>query len=113
MHCPRKKSLNKFKDEIRERTRRNNGNSLEQIIHDVNAVANGWSEYFKHSNRTTFETFDKWIRMRLRSILPKRQGRKGRERGNDKSAGRIRFFTEHGLFSMYKVHAAACQPARR
>ena len=113
MRCPRKKSLNKFKDAIRGRTRRNNGNSLEQIIHDVNAVANGWFEYFKHSNRTTFKTLDKWIRMRLRSILRKRHGRKGRGRGNDNQRWPNKFFAEHGLFSMYKAHAAACQSARR
>ena len=113
MRCPRKKSLDKFKDAIRERTRRNNGDSLAQTIDDVNAVVSGWFEYFKHSNRTTFKTLDKWIRTRLRSILRKRQGRKGRARGTDTQRWPNKFFTEQGLFSMFEAYAAVCQPAGR
>jgi RNA-directed DNA polymerase len=113
MRCPRKKSLNRVKDAIRERTRRNNGHSLEHTIDDVNVVIRGWFEYFKHSNRTTFVTLDTWIRTRLRSILRKRQGRKGPARGPDHQRWPNKFFADRGLFSMFEAHVAACQSARR
>jgi RNA-directed DNA polymerase len=104
MRRPRAKSLTKFKDTIRDRTKRNNGHSLEQIISDVNIVIRGWFEYFKHSNRTTFRELDGWIRMRLRSILRRRQRRKGRARGTDHQRWPNIFFVERGLFSMTEAH---------
>ncbi|MFN9605312.1 MAG: reverse transcriptase domain-containing protein, partial [Planctomycetota bacterium] len=41
---PRPKSLVKFKDAIRSKTRRTNGNSLQAIIADVNRTLRGWYE---------------------------------------------------------------------
>lgn len=80
---PRQKSAQKLKDTIRTKTKRTNGQSLAAIILDVNRTVRGWFEYFKHSHRTTFPTLDSWVRMRLRSILRKRTGLKGRGRGAD------------------------------
>ena len=54
MRWPRKKSLDKFKDTIRAKTKRTNGQSLQTIIEDVNRTMRGWFEYFKHSHYTTF-----------------------------------------------------------
>jgi RNA-directed DNA polymerase len=104
---PRKKSLHKFKDTIRGKTKRNNGHSLQKIILDVSATLAGWFEYFKHSHRTTFEPLDQWIRMRLRSILRKRQGGKGRGRGSDHQRWPNVFFAKSGLFSLAAAHEAA------
>ncbi len=106
---PRKKSLNKLKDTIRAKTKRNNGQSLEAIIADINRSLVGWFEYFKHSHKTTFPDLDKWIRMRLRSILRKRHGRRGRGRGQDHHRWSNAFFSEHGLFSLVCAHAVASQ----
>ena len=78
---PRQKSLAKFKETLRSKTKRTNGNSLQAIIVTVNRTLRGWYEYFKHSWRTTFPALDGWIRMRLRSILRKRTGRRGRGLG--------------------------------
>ena len=97
---PRDKSLRKFKDTIRSKTRRANGHSLDAIIADVNLTTRGWFEYFKHSHRYTFNILDGWVRMRLRSILRKRQRRQGPGRGFDHQRWPNRFFAEHGLFSM-------------
>ena len=52
---PRKKSLKRFKDTIRGKTRRSNGRSMAQIVADVSRTNKGWFEYFKHSHRTTFK----------------------------------------------------------
>jgi RNA-directed DNA polymerase len=48
---PREKSLAKFKDTIRARTRRTQGDSLPQILASLNRTLRGWFEYFKHSRR--------------------------------------------------------------
>ena len=66
---PRAKSLGKFKDTIRGKTRRTNGQSLSATIADANRTLRGWFEYFQHSRRFLFEVLDSWVRMRLRSIL--------------------------------------------
>lgn len=113
MKWPRKKSLKKLRDTIRAKTKRKNGHSLQEIIADVNRTTVGWFEYFKHSHRTTFPNLDKWMRMRLRSILRKRQKRQGRGRGRDHQRWPNAFFTAQGLFSFHDAHAHACQPSMR
>lgn len=113
MKWPRKKSLKKFKETIRAKTKRTNGYSLQTIIEDVNRTSHGWFEYFKHSHWTTFAPLDGWIRMRLRSILRKRSGRHGRGRGSDHQRWPNAFFSAQGLFSLVTAHATACQSCRR
>ena len=102
MRCPRKKSMKKLKDAIRQRTHRNNGKSLQQIIVGVNAVTRGWFEYYKHSNRTTFDKLDAWIRMRLRSIVRKRRSRKGPGAEPTISAGRTNTLRSRGFSPLSK-----------
>jgi len=110
---PREKSLNKFKDAIRGKTRRTNGHSLEAIILDVNRTLKGWYAYFKHSHKTTFRPLDSWVRMRLRSILRKRSKRQGRGRGWDHIRWPNAYFAKQGLFSLSAASAAARQSSRR
>jgi RNA-directed DNA polymerase len=112
---PRKKSLRKFKDAIRAKTKRTAGHSLPHIIADVNRTVRGWFEYFKHSHRSTFKTEDGWIRRRLRSILRKRSGRYGcaKTHGADQSRWPNAFFAKQGLFSMQVAHALVRQSSRR
>lgn len=106
---PRDKSLEKFKDTIRAKTRRNNGQSLAEIIGRVNRTVRGWYEYFKHGRRWVFVALDQWIRMRLRSTLRRRQGRRGRGRGADHQRWPNAYFQAQGLFSMTVAHAHECQ----
>jgi RNA-directed DNA polymerase len=110
---PRRKSLAKFKAAIRAKTRRTAGRSLHRIVADVNRTLRGWFEYFKHSHRAAFRDLDAWIRMRLRSILRKWQGGRGRGRGADHQHWPIAYFTEHGLFSLTAAHALVCQSLTR
>ena len=107
---PRRKSLNALKDRIRARTKRTNGHSLLEIIKSINPVLRGWFQYFKHSHKTTFSDVDRWVRMRLRSILRKRLGRKGRGQGNDHQRWPNAFFVEQGLFTMTAAFASICRP---
>jgi RNA-directed DNA polymerase len=110
---PRKKSLKKLKDTIRQKTRRSNGNSLEAIIADINSTLRGWFEYFKHSNRWTFRPIDGWVRRRLRGILRKRSKRKGISRGHDHFRWPNRFFRDHGFFSLEEAHRSLLQSSSR
>ena len=102
---PRQKSLEKFKDMLRAKTKRANGQSLQAIIANVNRSAQGWFGYFKHSHRYTFEPLDRLLRTRLRSILRRRSGRRGRGRGADHQRWSNAFFAEQGLFSFVAAHA--------
>jgi len=110
---PREKSLKKFKDMIRVKTRRTNGHSLNAIIVTVNRTLRGWYEYFKHSHYTTFGPLDQWIRMRMRSVLRRRRGRDGRGRGSDHQRWPNAFFAQRGLFSFVTAHARARQSSCR
>ena len=110
---PRNKSMMKFKETIRGKTKRNNGNSLQAIIADVNRTLRGWYEYFKHSWRTTYRDVDGWVRMRLRSILRRRAGRHGRGHGRDHQRYPNAYFAEHGLFSLASAYARESQSARQ
>ena len=110
---PRTKSLKKFKDKIRVLTKRNNGQSLQVIISRVNAVTRGWFGYFKHSHYTTFPNLDKWLRMRLRSILRKRRKRRGRARWPDNKLWPNAFFAAQGLFSLVTAQAQSRQSSQR
>ena len=69
----RKKSMNKLKNKIREKTGRCRGVSLEQVIADLNPVLRGWFGYFKQAHPTTFADVDGFIRRRLRSMLLKQK----------------------------------------
>jgi RNA-directed DNA polymerase len=110
---PRKKSIKKLRDAIREKTKRTNGKSLEAIIQSVKPILRGWFEYFKHAYKSTFQPLDGWVRMRLRSILRKRKGRKGRGRGKDQQRWPNAFFEGYGLYSLATAHIRDCQSLKR
>jgi RNA-directed DNA polymerase len=109
MRWPRNKSLNKFRDAIRKKTKRTNGHSLQAIIEHLNRTMIGWFTYYKHSHHTTFEPIDGWVRMRLRSILRKRLGLEGCGRGRDHQRWSNAFFSSYGLFSLATAYSVARQ----
>jgi RNA-directed DNA polymerase len=113
MRFPRPKSLAKLKDAVRAKTKRTSGEGLPKIIDDLTPRLRGWYAYFKHSYRTTFASLDGWIRMRLRSLLRKRQGKRGCGRGSDHQRWPNAFFAARGLFSLATAHALDCQSSRR
>jgi RNA-directed DNA polymerase len=106
----RSKSLKKFKDKIRSKTRRTRGDSIEQIISDLNPTIKGWFEYFKHAHHHTFNSLDGLIRRRLRAVLRKQKKRPGSGRtGRDHRQWPNAFFAERGLFTMHKAYVLARQ----
>jgi len=108
----RKKSLDKLKDRIREKTGRNRGDSLERIIADLNRSLRGWFGYFKHAHPHVFQSIDGSVRRRLRSLLLK-QRMKRSHIGQGLGLSRLwpnAYFAEHGLFALHQAWAAARQP---
>lgn len=107
----RKKSLQGFKDKIREKTRRSRGDSLTRIIADLTPMIRGWYGYFKHANRWEFPKLDGFIRRRLRAILRKQEKRPGFGRCHaDHKRWPNAYFAAQGLFTMTEAHGLASQP---
>jgi RNA-directed DNA polymerase len=105
------KSLKKFKDKIRSKTRRTRGDNIEKIISDLNPTIKGWFGYFKHAHHYTFGSLDGLIRRRLRSVLRKQKKRPGSGRTDrDHRQWPNAFFAERRLFTMHKAYVLACQP---
>ena len=106
---PRKKSFEKLKEAIREKTPRNSGRSMEQITANVNRTLRGWYTYFKHSQRCAFGDTDSWIRARLRAILRRRNRLKGWVQMRDHKLWPNAYFTSLGLFSLATARATESQ----
>jgi RNA-directed DNA polymerase len=113
LRLPREKSLKKFKDAVREKTKRTNGHCMHVVCARLSSQLRGWFTYFRHSYWTVFRTLDGWIRGRLRSILRKRRGRRGRARGTDHQRWPNAFFDAHGLYSLHAAYVRYAQSSWR
>ena len=119
----------RFKDRVRDLTRRHRGVSLERMIADLNPLLRGWAGYFGFSQWRELASLDGWTRRRLRCVVWvqwKTRGNRYRElrrlKVSDKVASAAIFspkgpwrlssasamhrafsnkrFKDHGLFSM-------------
>jgi RNA-directed DNA polymerase len=108
----RDKSLKKFKDAVRAKTRRTNGQSLGMVIGSLNRLLRGWYGYFRRCYKTVFSSLDGWIRKRLRSLLRKREGRKGisRHGADEQKRWPNSYFAGHGLFSLRAAYESTVSP---
>jgi RNA-directed DNA polymerase len=107
----RKKSLQRFKDGIRAKTRRTRGESLAHIIDELNPMLRGWFGYFKHAHSSTFRTLDGFLRRRLRALLRKQAKRPGTGRHQaDHHRWPNAFFADAGLFALYPAWQADRHP---
>ena len=106
----RKKSLKAMKDKLRSKTGRTSGQSLANIIAELNPILRGWFAYFKHAHRWVFSSLDGFIRRRLRAMLRKHDKCPGFGRCR---ADHVRwpnaFFAKQGLFTLTGAHAQASQ----
>ena len=67
--CIADKAVTRFKDRVRELTRRHRGVSLEKMITDLNPFVRGWAGYFGFSQWRELQSLDGWIRRRLRCVV--------------------------------------------
>lgn len=101
---PRAKSLTRLRQKLRGLTRRTNGENLRELIaQTLNPVLRGWHAYFWRSNRWTFRALDGYVRGRLRGILRRRRGGRGRGRGPDHQRWPNRYFAELELLSLEQL----------
>jgi RNA-directed DNA polymerase len=106
----RKKSLDKLKETIREKTRRTRGQSLKVVVGDLNRTLKGWFGYFKHAHPSIFPALDQLIRRRLRAMLRKQERRPGV--GNDRADHQRwpnAYFANAGLFALHTAWQSARQ----
>jgi len=62
-------SLQRFKDRIRQITRRNRGVELERMISEINSYLTGWVTYFRYAScRSHLCELDGWVRRKLRCV---------------------------------------------
>lgn len=108
---PRKRSMERVKETIRQHTKRTSGVSLTTTINRVNRVMRGWFNYFQESTPNVFPTLDGFVRRRLRAILLKRHRNPGFGTGWSHQRWPNAYFTEHGLFSTTVARASAVYPA--
>ena len=96
----RRKSIQKFRDRIREETSRNCGKSIKAVIAKLNPTLRGWANYFKEVTKYTLGAFDSFVRRRLRAIMEAQNKR--RKFGAGRCNQRIpnKFFADLGLFNM-------------
>ena len=73
----RKRSLMSLRDNIRAKTKRNEGNSIAYVIAALNPTLRGWYGYFQHAHRFTFTSIDGFVRRRLRALLRRQKHRPG------------------------------------
>jgi RNA-directed DNA polymerase len=100
---PRKRSIEKFKTDVKRLTRRQQGINVEAVIKKLNPSIRGWSQYFGPGEVVpTFTRLDSWIRMRVRAF------RKQRRNHNDNWRIPNETLTEWGLLSLQQ-----CRPELR
>jgi len=70
---PRQRSIQHFKDQVRQLTRRKAPVSTEELIQQINPVLRGWGHYYKRAHvRRLFNQLNRWVIRRLWSHRVKR-----------------------------------------
>ena len=75
---PKAKSIRRFKDQVRQRTKRTTPLKTKESIAGLNPLLRGWGEYYKRAHvRKLFHRLDGWIRRRIWSHRYKRWSNAG------------------------------------
>jgi len=63
---PKAKSIGRFMDQVRQRTKRTTSLNTTDLIAELNPLLRGWGEYYKRAHvRKLFQRLDGWIRRRI------------------------------------------------
>ena len=64
------KSEKRFKDKVRQITKRNRGRSVEMIAHELEVYLIGWVGYYRLASlKSKTKEWDSWIRARMRAFI--------------------------------------------
>ena len=96
----RRKSIQKFRDRVRELTSKVGGKSIQKVVEKLNPVLVGWCNYFKHVTKYTLGTFDSFVRRRLRAIIQRQKKKRSFGAGRCNINIPNKFFANIGLFNM-------------
>jgi RNA-directed DNA polymerase len=97
---PREKSQSKLRETIRQLTPRTSGQSLDQIVSRLNRSLKGWRAYFDHGVRNVHEDLDQMVRRRLRQLLLKRRGKRGKPQGRINTRWPNAYFDQLSLWRL-------------
>jgi RNA-directed DNA polymerase len=93
---PKEKSIRRFMDRVRQRTRRKAPLTTEELIAELNPLVRGWGEYYKRAHvRRLFHRLDGWIVRRIWS----HRYRRWRNTGWKRLPKRV-LYGEHGLVNL-------------
>ena len=93
---PREKSIRRFQDQVRQRTKRRVPMPTEELIETVNPLLRGWGEYYKRAHvRKLFNRLDRWIVRRIWSHRFKRW-----RNGGWKQLPTATLYREYGLVNL-------------
>lgn len=108
---PAPEAKQKFKEKLRDTTKRNRSGSLEDIIKEVNAICRGWINYYGicHMKRFIMET-QSWLHHRIRQLLLKRWKKTRTKISQLKQLGLDLDSAKRIAFSRKKYWRLSCTP---
>ena len=96
---PKEKSIRRFMDRVRQRTKRKIPLKTKELIAELNPLLRGWGEYYKRAHvRTLFHRLDGWIVRRIWSHRYKRWRNGGWKRLPKKT-----LYRENGLVNLIEL----------
>jgi RNA-directed DNA polymerase len=71
---PGDKAMNKFRDAIRHKTRRQQPKNVQMVIDSINPIINGWGRYFGDGTvKKLYQDLDSWVCARIRCFKAKKR----------------------------------------
>jgi RNA-directed DNA polymerase len=96
---PKEKSIRRFMDQVRQRTKRRIPLPTKELIAELNPLLRGWGEYYKRAHvRLLFNRLDRWIIRRIWSHRYKHW----RNAGWQRLLPRM-LYREHGLVNLVRL----------
>lgn len=96
---PRQKSIDNFRDQIKQQTKRKLPLSTQEIVSEINPIIRGWGNYYSKSHvRELFNQLDRWIKRRIWSQRHKRWRNSGW-----KTLPESKLYGELGLVNLIKL----------
>jgi RNA-directed DNA polymerase len=96
---PKENSIQRFMDQVRERTRRRVPLNTLELIVNLNPVIRGWGNYYKRAHvRKLFGRLNDWIVYRIRSHRCKRWRNSGR-----RQLPETKLYGEYGLVNLVRL----------